>query len=124
MHRTYTLTLALCALLAGCDSAPVAQAPAAPTLASATPVSNKSANVMLAAWVGDFGGTPAFDQMQIADLEPAVKEAIKAHLAQLDQIAQQPAAASFENTLVAMEKTGELINRALVYFSIYSGNLS
>ena len=124
MYRTHSLTLALCALLAGCDSAPVAQMPAAPTLASATPVSSKSANVMLAAWVGDFGGTPAFDQMQIADLEPAVKEAIKAHLAQLDQIAQQPGAASFENTVVAMEKTGELVNRALVYFSIYSGNLS
>ena len=124
MHRIHTLTLALCALLAGCGSAPVSQAPAAPTLASAAPATNTSANAMLAAWTGDFGGTPAFDQMQIADLEPAVKEAIRAHLAQLDQIAQQPAAANFENTVVAMEKTGELVNRALVYFSIYSGNLS
>ena len=107
MHRTHLLTLALCSLLFGCGSAPVTDAPAAPTLTSATPESNPSANAMLAAWTGDFGGTPAFDKMQIADLEPAVKEAIRAHSAQLDQIAQQPAAATFENTVVAMEKSGE-----------------
>lgn len=122
MQRSYLLTIALCGLLGACASTPQTQAPAAS--AAGIEQASKAANALLAKWAGDFGGTPAFDQMKIADLEPAVNEAIRAHLAELEQIAQQKSTPNFANTILAMEKSGELINRALVYYSIYAGNLS
>ena len=79
---------------------------------------------MLAEWKGPYGGVPAFDQMQVSQVKPAMEAAIAAHLKQLDAIAAQTEPATFENTLVAIERSGDLIYRAEVYFGIYMGNLS
>jgi peptidyl-dipeptidase Dcp len=79
---------------------------------------------MLAEWTGPYGGVPAFDKMSIDQIKPAMQAAMAAHLSELDAIAGQSEPATFENTLVAMERSGELVYRAQVYFGIYSGNLS
>jgi peptidyl-dipeptidase Dcp len=81
-------------------------------------------HILLAEWSGPYGGVPAFDKMKLADLKPAIEQGMAAHLAEIDAIAGTPAAPTFENTVVAMEKAGEALNRAFVYYSIWGSNLS
>ena len=47
-----------------------------------------------------------------------------ASLADIDAIANNPAKASFANTIVAMERAGEALDRAMTYYSIWGSNLS
>lgn len=123
-HCTLGAALALgLTTLVGCGEQAKAPAPAsAPTVAVAAP--DSASNPMLAEWKGPYGGVPAFDQMQVSQVKPAMEAAIAAHLKQLDAIAAQTEPATFENTLVAIERSGDLIYRAEVYFGIYMGNLS
>jgi len=66
---------------------------------------------------------PAFDKIQDADYQPALEEGMKRQLAEIDAIANDPAPPTFENTLVAMEKTGELLNRvSKVFFNLVQSN--
>src|ERR1041385_9124112 len=66
---------------------------------------------------------PAFDAIQDADYAPAIEEGMKRQLAEIAAIADDPAPATFENTLVAMEKSGELLNRvSKVFFNLAQSN--
>lgn len=129
MLRPHLLVTALCAalsLLGGCASAPdrttAGTAGVSAPAAAARPISAE--NPLLAPWRGPYEGVPPFDRMQVGLVQPALEAAIAAHLAELDAIAQQAAPATFDNTIVAMEKSGELIGRAQVFFGLYAGNLS
>lgn len=135
MPRPHMLAVALCTaltLLGGCRNAPEradADAAAATAGEPAPDASTERAaavadNPMLAPWTGPYGGVPAFDRMRVEQVEPALTAAIAAHLAELDAIAAQTAPPTFDNTIVAMEKSGELIGRAQVFFGLYAGNLS
>ncbi len=115
--------LAALALTVAASAAPAAQtAPASMTTAPAADATQT--NPLLAEWTGPAGGVPAFDQMDLADLEPAIDAGIAAHLAEIEAIAQNPEAPTFENTIVAMEKSGRPIDRAFTYYGIWSSNLS
>ena len=46
---------------------------------------------------------PRFDQIKDTDYMPAFDEGIKQQLAEIDRIANNPAAPTFENTVVAIE---------------------
>ncbi len=83
-----------------------------------------SANPLLEEWTGPYGGVPAFDRMDLADLEPAVEQAMTEHLAELEAIAAQSEAPTFENTIVAMERAGRTLDRVFTYYGIWSANLS
>ena len=66
---------------------------------------------------------PPFDRIQDADFKPALEEGMKAQREEMDRIAANPAAPTFENTLVAMERSGELLARvALVFNALSSAN--
>ncbi len=82
------------------------------------------ANVLLAEWTGPYGGVPAFDKMDLASLKPALEFGMQAQLAELDAIAANPAAATFENTIVEMEKSGKYLDRVFTYYGIWSANRS
>ena len=116
------LPLAALALTVAAPMAPTAQTDP-PSMTTATPTTTES-NPLLAEWTGPYGGVPAFDRMDLADLEPAVDAGIAAHLAEVEAIAQNPDAPTFENTIVAMEKAGRPIDRAFTYYGIWSANLS
>ena len=64
-------------------------------------------NVLLAEWTGPYGGVPAFDKMDLEALEPAVDVAMARSLEEIDTIAQNSEPPTFENTIVALEKTGD-----------------
>ncbi|HXR91599.1 MAG TPA: hypothetical protein VN750_15105, partial [Steroidobacteraceae bacterium] len=52
---------------------------------------------------------PPFDRIKETDYQPAIEEGMKEQLAQVDSIANNPAAPTFENTFVALEKSGALL---------------
>jgi peptidyl-dipeptidase Dcp len=69
-------------------------------------------------------GTPAFDKMQVADVKPAMLKAMELNLSEIEAIATNPEPPTFENTIVAMERSGKVLDRAFTYYGIFSSNMS
>ncbi len=110
-------------LVLGCAS-PRTEAPKTGVEASTMHTDSESTNPLLAEWTGPQGGVPAFDRMELGDLEAALDEGMALHLDELEQIANHPDPATFDNTIVAMERTGRPVQRAMVYYRIWGSNLS
>jgi peptidyl-dipeptidase Dcp len=81
-------------------------------------------NLLLEKWEGPYGGVPAFDKMKLALLQPAIEKGMVLHLDEIEKIANNPEAPSFENTIAAMERAGKPLDRAFNYYGIWSSNLS
>lgn len=56
---------------------------------------------------------PPFDRITTADYMPALEEGLKIYRGEIDAIANQKAAPTFDNTILAMEKSGELTTRVM-----------
>ncbi len=56
-------------------------------------------------------GMPPFDQIEFEDFKPAFLEGITQEDKEIEAIANNPEAPTFENTIVAMDKTGEVLRR-------------
>jgi peptidyl-dipeptidase Dcp len=66
---------------------------------------------------------PPFDKIKDTDYQPAIEAGMAAQRAEVDAIANNPAPPTFENTIVAMEKTGALLNRvSLVFYGVVQAN--
>ncbi|MGY5850929.1 M3 family metallopeptidase [Salegentibacter sp. F14] len=81
-------------------------------------------NILLAQWEGPYAGVPAFDQMEVDLVKPAMEKAMERHLEEIDEIANNPEAATFENTIIPMEKAGQELRRVFTYYGIFSSNMS
>ncbi|MBO2545810.1 M3 family metallopeptidase [Salegentibacter sp. BDJ18] len=81
-------------------------------------------NILLAEWTGPYAGVPAFDKMQVELVKPAMLKAMDAHLAEIEKITQNTEPATFENTIVPFEDSGDLLNRVFTYYGIFSSNVS
>ena len=64
---------------------------------------------------------PAFDKIRNEDYEPALLAGMAEQTREIRQIADDPAAPTFENTIVTMERTGELLDRVDSTMSAISG---
>ena len=64
---------------------------------------------------------PPFDKIKDSDYQPALEAGMAEQLKEVRVIAENPAAPTFENTVVAMEKTGDLLNRVSLAFSGVTG---
>ncbi|MGN6213641.1 peptidyl-dipeptidase Dcp [Parafilimonas sp.] len=64
---------------------------------------------------------PPFDKIKNEDYEPALREGIKQQLNEIKTIADNAAALTFENTLVALEKSGALLRRVNNAFNAVTG---
>jgi peptidyl-dipeptidase Dcp len=81
-------------------------------------------NVLLADWTGPYGGVPAFDKMELDAVKPALEIGMALHLEEIDAIADNPEPPTFENTIVALERTGRDLDRVFAYWGIWSSNRS
>ncbi len=64
-------------------------------------------------------GVPAFDQVKLEHYMPAFEEAIRQDKAGIDAIANNTEAPTFENTIVALDRNGELLERvSSVFFNV------
>ena len=62
--------------------------------------------------------TIPFDKIKLSDYCPAFREGIKRHDAEIDAIVNNPEAPTFENTIVALERSGEFLSR--VQYTFYN----
>lgn len=81
-------------------------------------------NALLAPWSGPYGGVPPFDQASPALLAPALEAGMAEHLVELERIANNPAPATFANTIAAMERSGRALDRAATVYYIFGSTLS
>jgi peptidyl-dipeptidase Dcp len=66
---------------------------------------------------------PPFDKIKDDDYQPAVEAGMAEERKEIDAIADNPAAPTFENTIVAMEKSGQLLQRVqAAFFSVSAAN--
>lgn len=117
MSRTVILAAAISLALAACsgkESTPVsdAQTPAAQQPADA------STNPLLSASTLPFQAPP-FDRIKDSDYLPAFNEGMKQHLAEVRRIADNAEPATFDNTIEALERSGETLDRvSRVFFGL------
>jgi peptidyl-dipeptidase Dcp len=64
---------------------------------------------------------PDFTKIKDNDFAPAFEEGLKEQLTEIEKVAQNPEAPTFENTLVALEKSGVLLRRVNGVFNMLSG---
>lgn len=64
---------------------------------------------------------PPFDVIEDSDFEPAIDEGMKQQIAEIDRIANNPEPPNFDNTFIAMERSGALLNRAMAVFGAVTG---
>jgi peptidyl-dipeptidase Dcp len=62
-------------------------------------------------------GAPPFDKIKDEDYQAAMEAGMAQELDEILRIANNPATATFENTLVAMQRTGRLLSRASAAFA-------
>ncbi len=66
---------------------------------------------------------PAFNKIKDDDYKPAIDEGMKQQLAEIDKIANNTEAPTFKNTIIALEKSGQLLDRvSLVFNAVTSAN--
>lgn len=64
-------------------------------------------------------GVPPFEQILASDFKPAFERGIEEQNAEIDSIVNNPEAPTFENTYVALDRSGELLARVSgVFFNI------
>ena len=64
---------------------------------------------------------PAFDRIREEDFLPAIEEGMRRQLAEISAFASNPEVPTFENTFVALERSGDLLNRVMPVFNAMTG---
>lgn len=77
-------------------------------------------NPLLAEWDTPFQ-IPPFESIKTEHFMPAYVEAMAQHKAEIDSIVNNPEAPTFENTIVAYDNSGELLDRVSAVFGSVSG---
>jgi peptidyl-dipeptidase Dcp len=66
---------------------------------------------------------PPFDQIKDSDYQPAIEAGMKEQLAEIEKIANAKAKPTFQNTIVAIEKSGRMLDRASsAFFAVVQAN--
>jgi peptidyl-dipeptidase Dcp len=83
-----------------------------------------ASNPLLQSWTTPFG-LPPFATIRPEHFEPAFAEALRSHRAEIAAIANDASQATFENTLVAFDKSGSVLNRIeKVFFNLTASETS
>ena len=90
----------------------------------AAPPSGSPDNPLLRPWSGSYGGVPPFDHVAVADFEPALEAAMNSNLAEVHNIANDPAPPTFANTIEAMERAGRPLQRVMAVYGVWSSTMN
>jgi len=106
MKKTFFILLAVSIIFSACDTK-----------------QNEMADNPFFAEYGTPFEVPDFTKIKPEHYVPAFEEGIKQHAAEMDAIAENPEAPTFENTLVAMDKSGALLDKvSSVFFNQFGAN--
>ena len=94
------------------------------TTISSDPVLNINDNPLVPEWIGQYGGVPPFDKIEVSYFIPALEEGMTQNLTEIEKITSNPAAPNFENTIAEMERSGKLLDRVRTIYGIWSSNMN
>jgi peptidyl-dipeptidase Dcp len=86
-------------------------------------IDTTTANPLLAKWEGPYGGVPPFDRVQVAHFKPALEASMAEQLREVEAIATNGTAPTFDNTIAALERAGTTLNRVQTVYGIWSATL-
>jgi peptidyl-dipeptidase Dcp len=114
MFRIHALCLGAGAILAltACSLFEPPPPPPAPPAAAPAPPPNPFAQASPLPFEA-----PDFNVIKDSDFQPAMEEGMKRQLTEIETIANDPATPTFDNTIVAMEKSGRMLDRVRHVFS-------
>ncbi len=81
-----------------------------------TAYSSGENNPLMATWETPYA-VPPFDEIDNSNFESALHEGIKDQQQEIDEIVQSKSKLTFENTIVAFENTGQLLDRVSAVFN-------
>src|SRR5687767_5619501 len=81
-------------------------------------------NPLLMKWEGPHGGVPPFDRVQISLFKPALETAMAEQLAETNAIAKNSAAPDFENTIAALERSGQTFDRVTTVYGVWGATMA
>ena len=81
-------------------------------------------NVLLNEWTGPYNGVPPMDKIKVQDFKPALLEAMNKKDEEINQITTNTEAPNFENTINALEKSGEALNRVVNLYYVWGSNMN
>ena len=84
-------------------------------LIAMTTASCAEKNPLLREWKTPFG-VPPFEEIKNEDYMPALKKAIEVHNKEIDQIINCKDEPDFDNTILALDRSGSLLTRVLLVF--------
>src|SRR5512141_920409 len=85
-----------------------------------TATTSERQNPLLAEWTGAFA-LPPFAAIKPEHFRSAFDQALAAHRSEIDAIAASSSAPSFDNTIVALEKSGRELDRVANVFIVLTG---
>ena len=83
-----------------------------------------SSNPLTRPWTGPYGGVPPWDQAKPGLFPAAFEAAIAGQRAEIESIAADPNPPSFDNTIAAMERSGQMLDRLNRLFGVVRQNIS
>lgn len=95
-----------------------------PAFGQQTDGAKMSNSVLLKPWVGPYGGVPPWKQVDVSEFESAFDSAIEITRAEIEAIANNPEPATFANTIIAMEQSGQTLDRLQAIFGVHTSNLN
>lgn len=81
-------------------------------------------NPLLSNWEGPYGGVPPFDRVKVEYFKPALEAGMAENLSEIDKIAKDPAAPTFQNTIVAMERAGSTLDRVTTVYGVWGSTMA
>ncbi|PCI59956.1 MAG: peptidase M3 [Gammaproteobacteria bacterium] len=121
------LAIAVSIALTGCQDDNVAKNASEQTVAKTSQVATKNSAEQTNPFFSSFNtpyGIPPFEQIKKAHYLPAFAHGIKENRKEINAIANNKAAPTFENTIEAMEKSGDFLNTVSSVFYGLTGSMS
>lgn len=91
---------------------------------AAASIMSQAQNPFFEEFKGTPHGTTPFDRITVSDYEPAIDRGITLGLEEVDKIVANPESPTFENTVVALERSGKDLDRVLNVFYPLLSSLS
>ncbi len=79
---------------------------------------------LLRPWTGPYGGVPPWDEARAENIPAALELGVALQEAEVQAIANNPAAPTFDNTIAAMQDAGRHLDRATTIFGVMTDNIS
>jgi peptidyl-dipeptidase Dcp len=81
-------------------------------------------NPLLEKWEGPYNGVPPFDKIQVPHFKPALEASMEEYQKEIEMIANNPEASTFNNTIEALERSGKTYGKVNTVLGIWTGSLS